>query len=108
MRPVFEALEITTGHADAARLALVLALYVVLAVVSLIIDRRALMASALIYVVSNFAPQSFDRGQSDAGFAITAFTVGSALLLLSAFWQTARAALLRPLPATIRTRLAAS
>ena len=31
--------------------------------------------------------------------------IGSALLLLSAFWQQARAAIVRPLPESLRGRL---
>ena len=37
--------------------------------------------------------------------ALTALVIGSALLLLSAFWHQARGAIVRPLPETLRERL---
>jgi hypothetical protein len=37
--------------------------------------------------------------------ALTALVIGSALLLLSAFWHQARAAIVRPLPEGLRERL---
>jgi hypothetical protein len=37
--------------------------------------------------------------------ALTAFVIGSALLLLSAFWHNARKAVVRPLPPALRSRL---
>ena len=106
VHPVFKLLGIASGHAELGQLFVVLVLYVVLALISLAIDRRALMVSALAYVLSSFAALLLDRGLVNAGFGITAFTIGSALLLLSAFWHRARTFVLRPLPRAIRDRLA--
>ena len=39
------------------------------------------------------------------GVALTALVIGSALLLLSAFWHQARGAIVRPLPESLRDRL---
>jgi hypothetical protein len=73
-------------------------LYVALGVTALAIDRRALLVSALAYVL--FALSGlFERfGAVELNVALTALVIGSALLLLSAFWHQARAAIVRSAP----------
>ena len=44
-------------------------------------------------------------GAVELNVALTALVIGSALLLLSAFWNQARAAIVGPLPARLRERL---
>ena len=44
-------------------------------------------------------------GAVELNVALTALVIGSALLLLSAFWHQARAAVVRPLPEGLRERL---
>ena len=80
-------------------------LYALIAVVSLAIDRRALMVSALAYVFYAFGALFQSYGMVSLGFALTALLIGSGLLMLSAFWQTSRAVVLRILPASLRARL---
>ena len=41
----------------------------------------------------------------ELSFALTALVIGSALLLLSAFWNNARRAVVKPLPTGLQTRL---
>jgi hypothetical protein len=67
--------------------------------------RRALLVSALAYVL--YALQALFRefGAVELNVALTALVIGSALLLLSAFWHQARAAIVRPLPESLRDRL---
>lgn len=91
------------GHAPGiAQMALVLAAYVAIGVVSLAINRRALMVSALGYVLYAFTALLKDSGVVDLGFAVTALVIGSALLLLSAFWHPCRERVLRWLPSAQR------
>jgi hypothetical protein len=73
--------------------------------VALAIDRRALLVSALAYVL--FAMNSLFEtyGVVELNIALTALIIGSALLLLSAFWTNARRAVVKPLPAGLRVRL---
>jgi len=52
VHPIFSNLGIFDGNQSTLNLALVLLLYVVLIVVSLIIDRRAFMVSSLVYVLA--------------------------------------------------------
>jgi hypothetical protein len=69
------------------------------------VDRRALLVSALAYVL--FALDELFRqfGAVELNVALTALVIGSALLLLSAFWHQARAAIVRPLPEGLRDKL---
>ena len=88
--------------------AIVLALYAAVGVVALAIDRRALLVSALIYLLG--AVYDLFREFDDLGlrFAVAALIVGAALLLLSAFWRDARALVVHRLPDALRSRLPAA
>jgi hypothetical protein len=84
----------------------VLLAYAAIAVVSLVIDRRALMVSALGYVLYAFSALLKQYGSVSLGFALTALVIGSALLLLSAFWHSTRTALLRRVPVGVQRYIA--
>ena len=73
-------------------------LYVLLAFVALVVDRRALLVSALFYVVYAISALIKAAGALNVSLALTAMVVGSALLLLSAFWHAARRRLVAGLP----------
>ena len=74
----------------------------------LAVDRRALLVSALFYVVYAMVALFKAAGTLSASFALTALVIGSALLLLSALWHRVRAAVLTLFPAGLRARLPAS
>ncbi|MDG6078640.1 hypothetical protein E3U23_05465 [Erythrobacter litoralis] len=83
----------------------VLAIYVVFGFVALAVDRRALLVSALAYVLAALT-FLFDRfGAVELNFALTALVIGSALLTLSAFWTPIRNTVVRQLPGSWRDRL---
>jgi hypothetical protein len=105
VHPVFTLLGLTTGHANVGEGLAVVALYIVLGITALAADRRALLVSALAYVL--YALQALFRefGAVELNVALTALVIGSALLLLSAFWHQARGAIVRPLPESLRDRL---
>jgi hypothetical protein len=105
VHPVFDLLGFTRGAATVADAAIVILLYVVLGLVALAIDRRALLVSALAYVLYALNSLFQTYGNVDLSFALTALVIGSALLLLSAFWAVARRAVVRPLPPGLQTRL---
>jgi hypothetical protein len=46
------------------------------------------------------------HGVVNLSFAITAFSIGSALLLLSAYWHPSRAFVVKRFPRTLQERLA--
>jgi hypothetical protein len=71
----------------------------------LAIDRRALLVSALAYVLWALSDLLERFGAVELSFALTAFVIGSALLLLSAFWHSARRAVVTPLPAGLQAKL---
>jgi len=106
VHPVFSSLGLFDGRTHAAQALLIVALYVAIAWVSLSIDRRALMVSALAYVLYAFSALLKDYGVVNLGFSITALAIGSALLLLSAFWAKSRAFVLKFYPHHLRERLA--
>ena len=106
VHPIFTVLGVTGGHADLGQALAVVALYVAIGLVSLAVDRRALMVSALTYVLFAFSALLKQFGVVSLSFAITAFAIGAALLLLSAFWHPTRAFVLGVLPPALQQRLA--
>jgi MFS family permease len=105
VHPVFTLLGLNDGNATIGEGLVVILLYVALGLTALAIDRRALLVSALAYVL--FAMQQLFRqfGAVELNVALTALVIGSALLLLSAFWHQARRAIVRPLPESLQARL---
>ncbi|MDR3393687.1 MAG: hypothetical protein P4L70_01665, partial [Parasulfuritortus sp.] len=71
VHPVFAGMRMLTDVPDLLGAAAILALYLVVAVVSLWIDRRALMVSALGYVLFAFTQLLKDSGFVSLGFAVT-------------------------------------
>jgi hypothetical protein len=104
--PLFQWLGITSGDAvGASGAALVLAIYVLFGVVALAVDRRALLVSALAYVIYALTRLFQEFGMVELNVALTALVIGSALLTLSAFWTPIRSALVRRLPGALQGRL---
>nr|WP_317617537.1 hypothetical protein [Sphingomonas daechungensis] len=105
VHPVFTLLGLNDGNATMGEGLVVVLLYIALGVTALAIDRRALLVSALAYVL--FAMQQLFRefGAVELNIALTGLIIGSALLMLSAFWHQARALIVRPLPEGLRDRL---
>lgn len=105
VNPIFSAINQWGEEADLFRVLAIGALYALIAVVSLAIDRRALMVSALAYVLYAFSALLKDAGVVSLSFAITALIIGSGLLMLSAFWHPCRVALIKRLPARMGRQL---
>ncbi|WP_374369369.1 hypothetical protein [Dongia sp.] len=103
--PIFSALGVFAGNIGLAQAAVVVALYVFFAVVSLAIDRRALLVSSLAYVLYAISTLFKTFGALGLNAALTALVIGSALLLLSAFWHKARRFVMAPLPQSWKERL---
>lgn len=90
--PVFHMLGVFEGDIGAAQAVIVMALYVVFAIIALAIDRRALLVSSLAYVLYALSTLFHQAGAVELSMAFTALVIGSALLSLSAFWQPMRRA----------------
>ena len=87
---------------------LVLAVYIVFGIVALAIDRRALLVSALAYVLIALTFLFREFGAVELNFALTALVIGSALLTLSALWTPIRRAVVQGLPSDLKTKLPAT
>lgn len=107
VHPVFSLLMFGESNVGVIQASIVISLYIVIAVVSISIDRRALMVSALAYVLYAINSILEVYGVVSLGFAFTAFAIGSGLLLLSAFWHICRKVLLDYYPSSIREHLPA-
>jgi uncharacterized membrane protein YfcA len=105
VHPVFTLLGLTSGHISVAEGLAVVALYVALGITALAVDRRALLVSALAYVLYALNELFRQFGAVELNVALTALVIGSALLLLSAFWHQARGAIVKPLPEGLRDKL---
>jgi hypothetical protein len=105
VHPIFSLLGLTDGEASIGEAMAVLLVYVLLGLTALAIDRRALLVSALAYVL--FALISLFRqfGAVELNIALAAFVIGSGLLLLSAFWHNVRRAVVNPLPPALQAKL---
>ncbi len=106
VHPAFSMLatrDATVGHAMAA-----VAIYLGLALVALAVDRRALLVSALIYLLYAMKTLFEAVGSAGESFAVTALVIGSVLLLLSALWHHVRRLVVAVLPKGVRSRLPAT
>lgn len=105
--PLFYWMGVTDGEKIGLGVAFgILAIYLAFAVIALAVDRRALLVSALAYVLAALTQLFRDYGAIELGFGLTALIIGSALLGLSAWWQPMRRRVIAVLPAAVRTRLA--
>jgi hypothetical protein len=105
VHPIFTLLGLNNGTASLSEGFVVILLYVALGLTALAVDRRALLVSALAYVLWALAALFKEFGAVELNIALTALVIGSALLLLSAFWHQARGAIVRPLPEGLRNKL---
>ena len=105
VHPIFTSLGILQGVESLYSSILVVALYILLALISIAVDRRAIMVSALIYVIYAFSGLLKTYGFVSYSFAITGICIGSSLLLLSAYWQSSREKVLKAVPSSLQSYL---
>ncbi|MBA2936134.1 hypothetical protein HZF05_18790 [Sphingomonas sp. CGMCC 1.13654] len=105
VHPVFAMMGLLQGGVGLGGASVVVALYIAMGLVALAIDRRALMVSALAYVLYALSELFREFGAVSLNIALTALVLGSALLMLSAYWPNVRAAVLAALPEGLRARL---
>ena len=105
--PVFNLLGVLHGEPGVGRALVVLLLYALFGLVALAVDRRALLVSSLVYVLSALASLFHQAGAVGLNLALTALLIGSLLLLLSAFWHVARRIVVERLPTDLQARLPA-
>lgn len=105
VHPIFAEIGIFGTKISLVQSCVVIGLYIGIALISLLIDRRALMISALTYVLYAFTALLKQYDFINLNFAITALVIGLALLLLAAFWHKCRNHLLQYFPANFRNNL---
>jgi len=102
VHPIFSGLGILDGHESLMNVVIVIILYVLMTLVSVLIDRRAFMVSSLVYVLYALSALFEAYGMVGYSLALTGVCIGVALLLLSAFWHTVRAQLIDLLPSSLQ------
>ncbi|EHK58608.1 hypothetical protein MAXJ12_03862 [Mesorhizobium alhagi CCNWXJ12-2] len=86
----------------------ILAVFSLLAVVAVVVDRRAVLVSGLSYAGFAFASLVGASGLIDGVVPLTVLVLGAVVLVLSAGWHRLRGLLLGLLPPTIALRLPGS
>ncbi len=102
VHPIFVTLADSDFDVSLTQALITLVLYLVLSAMSLILDRRALMVSALSYVIYVFGALLTSFGVVNLGAAIIGLVIGFGLLLLSVFWHPLRVQLMRVVPEKIQ------
>ena len=104
---VFRGIGAGRGTVDPATAFSIIAIFLGLALVALLVDRRAMLVSGLIYAGLAFGSLIRRAGITDLGLPVTLLVLGAFVLLLSAGWTPLRSAILASLPAGLSRRLPA-
>ncbi|TDR89762.1 hypothetical protein [Enterovirga rhinocerotis] len=102
---VFQAVGATQYGIGPASAALVLAIFAILAAVAILVDRRALLVSGLVYAGWAFASLFRTIGFNDYTGPVTVLLLGAFVLVLSAGWTPLRAAVVSRLGPAWAARL---
>ena len=105
VHPILMSMVKDTPSAMAA--AQVMAVFLILAVVALVVDRRAILVSSLAYLAYAAGTLIQAAGAQSSSFAISTLAVGAVVLMLSAAWRPLRRAFMGLLPQSVRSRLPA-
>ena len=103
--PIFTLMGLNNGTVGVGEALVVVGLYILFGLTALAVDRRALLVSALAYVLYALTELFKQFGAVELNIALTALVIGSALLLLSAFWHQARRMVVTTLPSGLQERL---
>lgn len=96
---------IDDGAMDTPSALAILTIFVVLAFVALVVDRRAILVSGLSYAGFAFGSLVVKAGLNDVVIPLTMLVLGGLVLLLSAGWHALRRTLLPLLPGALVRRL---
>ncbi len=102
IHPVFSVLGIFDGNESITGMSIVIVLYIFMTAISITVDRRAFMVSSLAYVIYAISNILKELGGLSYSFAFTGIIIGTALLILSAYWHTVRVAIVKRLPLSIQ------
>lgn len=102
---VFQAIGAARGAISPGAAGLVLLIFAGLGLVAILVDRRALLVSGLIYAGVAFSSLIRQVGISDLTVPVTILVLGAFVLVLSAGWAPLRRLILDGLPAEFARRL---
>lgn len=102
---IFQALGAGRGQIEPAVSAVVLLVFAGLGLVAVLVDRRALLVSGLVYAGLAFGSLFRQAGIVDRSLPYTLLALGALVLLLSAGWAPLRRALLGMMPPAFAERL---
>jgi len=105
VHPIFSILGIFDGNNGLFEASAVIALYALMAMLSIAIDRRAMLVSGLAYVLYACSMLLKTYGIDSSSSAITGIIIGGALLLLSVYWHNCRTVLFHFMPHAIQQYL---
>jgi hypothetical protein len=105
MHPLFKIIGVMDGDVSASVAGVILGVFVVITLISLLIDRRALMVSSLAYVLYAMNALFDNFGTLGQQLGLTGLVVGCSMVLLTAYWDRARTSLLKPLPDSVSNYL---
>lgn len=108
VHPLFMQLAVIGSDSPGSRVIaalLAILLYGVLALFALIVDRRAVLVSALAYVVIAMGVLMRANGEIGSTIVMSGAVIGALLLALSVFWRSLRQATVRLLPEAFQLRL---
>lgn len=105
VHPIFSILGILEGNTGLIEAAIVIVLYISMAIVSVAIDRRAILVSGLAYVLYAISTLLNTFGLAASSTAITGIIIGGSLLLLSVYWHACRTLLFKATPNAIQQML---
>ena len=101
MHPLFKIIGVMDGDVSTSVAAVILGVFVLITLISLLIDRRALMVSSLAYVLYAMNALFDNVGTLGQQLGLTGLIVGCSMVLLTAYWDKARTSLLKPLPDSV-------
>lgn len=107
VHPVFFFMGFYDDSVASLSIAVVLGLYACITLVSVVIDRRSLMVSSLVYVLITVARVLTEQQAVVESFSVVAVVMGIVLLALSVFWQLVRRKVVAGLPLNLRQILPA-
>ena len=105
MHPLFKIIGVMDGDVSTSVAGVILGVFVGITLISLLIDRRALMVSSLAYVLYAMNALFDSFGTLGQQLGLTGLIVGCSMVLLTAYWDRARTSLLKPLPDSVSNYL---
>jgi len=100
-------ISVVKGDDPFAGAAEVIIVFLCLAAVALVVDRRAILVSSLAYLAYATGKLISAAGLGSASLAMSTLAVGAVVLLLSAMWRPLRRVCIGLLPQAVRARLPA-